>query len=71
VTDRAQKLIEQALSLSAEDREKMGTILLDSVDDAAQRETVTRRIEEIERGEAEVRDAMDIYHRLRGGRRDR
>jgi hypothetical protein len=70
VTDRAQKLLDEALALPAEDREKIGKVLLDSIDDDAQRETITRRIEEIERGEAEVHDAMDVYHRLRAGRRD-
>lgn len=68
MTDAANKLMEEALALPVEDRKRMGAALLDSVDDDALRETVLRRIGEIERGEAEVHDAMDVYHRLRAKR---
>jgi hypothetical protein len=69
VTDRAKELIDKALSLSPEEREQIGTALLDSIDDDEHRETISRRIAEIERGDAVVRDAFDVYHRLRATRR--
>jgi hypothetical protein len=69
VTDRARELIEQALYLSPEEREQIGTALLDSIDDEAHREIISRRIAQIERGDDVVRDAFDVYHRLRAKRR--
>ena len=70
MTDAAKKLMEEVLALPAEDRKRIGAALLDSVDDEALRETVLRRIGEIQRGEAVVRDAMDVYHRLSAKRDD-
>lgn len=62
--------MQQALALPPEERKRMGAALLDSVDDDVLRETVRQRIAEIERGEAEAHDAMDVYRRLRSTRRD-
>ncbi len=70
MTDAAKKLMEEALALPAEERKRMGTALLDSVDDEALRELVLRRAGEIERGEVVPGDAMDVYHRLMAKRRD-
>jgi hypothetical protein len=70
MTERAKELIEQALSLSPEEREQIGTAVLDSLDDDVCREAITRRIAQIERGDAVVHDAFDVYHRLRARRRD-
>ncbi len=62
--------MEEALALPREERKRMGTALLDSVDDEAVRELVLRRVGELERGDAVAGDAMDVYRRLvdkRGG----
>lgn len=65
MTHRSKKLLEEAMSLSPEEREELGSALLDSVDDEELRETVLNRIAEIESGQATVHDALDVYHRLR------
>lgn len=65
MTETAKKLLAQAMALPSGERGRLGAMLLDSVADDARRETIDRRIDELERGEVEARDAMDVYLRLR------
>ena len=69
---RAKQLLEEALKLSPKKRALLGAELLRSVHDdspeeveAAWRDEIMCRIDDVERGEAKTEDWGEVYSRLR------
>ena len=72
MTTQAKELTKQALALSPEERVKLADRLIASVDDfaspeieAAWQEEITRRVAEIEKGQAQLIPAEEVHRKAR------